>query len=545
MVRDWRLGVLQKSIMLLILLRIIVMGMIYKGVHLLEVPIFGSSRGQAQQPTMGGCDPLSRDCRSDFTPLSQLPYCLQYDASQDVSSDKKGSAKSDRIDTQSSDDNGSSNDDSAEQRRLLPKSAIKKTSKSPIGSPQADCVYWDAPAMTRGRSPVPGTLFLPTRIMEYRQVRGCQPSQSNGYACDTKPWVRKDGMEPQLTFIAEVERFQLLINQAFQSQISGHDVSGRAADFDAYIHGRGHLEDMHTKHQGFVKHVQSKLAAIVQNYEIPDGKPNASSPFQSVYAMNSGDMMSVADVMRMADVRGSAMLDQPREGGETMRTEGAVISMSIEYDNTQVWDFWGKAKPFYTITASYLPMRYYKIVYEDLISDDERLMLNVHGLLILMRVFGKVRVFSWTHLLTILTTAMVSLAMASTLTDYMMMYLFKYSTRYTIIKYNPTQDFGELDSSVTGLKRKLKDNYNPLTNKAVPTADVLNNAAENNGSCPRDRELLAILLKFEQRLNRLDGMDDKNAILVKKDPRETKDAGAAWLDDWEEQYEKQNMGVSA
>lgn len=294
------------------------------------------------------------------------------------------------------------------------------------------------------------------------------------------------------------------------------------------------------KHQGFVKHIKSKLEAIVQNYAIPVAHANDSSPFGSVYAVNDGDVMSVADVMRMADVRGAAVLDQPRPDGTTMRTQGAVLSMSIEYDNTVPWDYLGKAPPHYTITCQYLPMRYYKIVYEELMANDERRLLNVHGLLIIMRIQGKIRVFSWMHLMTILTTAMVSLAMASTLTDYLMLYLFKLSPQYNIIKFQPTQDFGAFGKSLAAVEKK--PDYNPLTNKAVPHADVLNNCAES-AVPPSGDNLLYVLLKFEQRLNRLDGMDARNAVSNPNDLPELKDAAARTLDIWELNYEKNNFGV--
>jgi len=263
-----------------------------------------------------------------------------------------------------------------------------------------------------------------------------------------------------------------------------------------------------------------------------------------VFSQNDGDVMSVADVMRMADVRGGAMLDQPREDGTTMRSEGAVMSMNIEYDNTEPWDYLGQAKAHYTITCSYLPMRYYKIMYEEMMGDSERRMINVHGLLILIRVQGKIRVFSWMHMMTILTTAMVSLAMARTLTDYMMLYLFNLSGQYTIIKFQPTQDFGALMKSIKGLKKKWGDKYNPLTHKAVPHADLLNNYAEAKPlGCPSGDELLYVLLKFEQRLNRLDGMDDKNAVVHINDPADSKDAGARILGEWEHKYEKDRFNT--
>lgn len=534
MIRDWRLGALQKTLMLLILAKIIFHGMLMNGIHLLSVPVYGSARGQAIQPTKDSCNPLNPDCRSDFTPLSKLLYCSQYEGKESAAEGRRMATKERRR------SEGTFHD--------IPQDDM---AKSPLGSPQADCEYLDAPAMTQGRSPVPGTVFLPTRIVEHTQVRGCKPSAANHHSCDTKPWIKKPGVEMTMKFVAEVERFRLLINQAFHSEVPGQDLSGRAADFNAFIHGRTQLQDMKMKHQGFVEHIEETIAKVVRHWKIPEGKPNATIPFGTVYSTSEGDVMAVSDLMRMADARGAAILDEPRLDGTSMRSQGAVISMNIRYTNVQKFDPFGKADPRYTITASYLPMRYYKVVHQKLLSDDERLMLNVHGILILIRVAGAIRVFSFTHMLTILTTAIVSLAMATTLTDYIMMYCFQMSDKYTTIKYQTTMDFSEVRKSLMAVKSKYGDKYSPLTNKANTHADILNNAAEAvltgttmEDACPNKQDLLGILLKFEQRLNRLDGTDAVNAMSHPSDPPDKKDPGARCLNQWEKNYEEATFGVS-
>merc|ERR1719375_2138182 len=123
---------------------------------------------------------MEPDCMSDFTPLSELKYCNQF------------SAEAGKEET---------------KRRLEGK--VK----------QYDCEYWDAPAMTRGRSPVPGTLFMPTRIKSTKQKVGCTPNEGNGFECKTKPWVHADGDYVKEMMVADVERFTVLINQAFSADL--------------------------------------------------------------------------------------------------------------------------------------------------------------------------------------------------------------------------------------------------------------------------------------------------------------------------------------
>lgn len=517
MIRDWKLGVLQKFIMGLIFIKILVLVMLKNCTHLLEVPVEGSARGQAQQPTIDDCNPLDVTCFSDFTPLSELKYCNQYDDSKDMG---------------------------PPPRRLLPEEFIHKH-----GLPKADCVLWDAPTMTRGRSPVPGTLFIPTRILDYDQVEGCKLTKENGYKCHTKPWVRKDKKKhPKMTYVADVERFSILINQAFNAEIKGHEVQGRAADFDAYIHGQKTLnEDFKTKHTGYLEHMDEVEKTVKKTIIVPK-KEDKKSLFPGAFSTHKGDVLQVQDILRLADARGVEMLDLVREDGTTMRSEGGVIDISIEYSNVKTFDPLGKTYPHYTITAKFLPMRYYKIAYESLTSEKERTMHNVHGLLILMRVHGTIRVWSTMHLLTVLTTAMVSLAMATTLTDYIMQYLFTFSGRYTILKFQPTQDYTQLGETLTQLKEAHKGDYNPKTHKAMPHADILNDWAEQGQKIPKDlndektnKELLFILMKVEQRLNRLDGMDDHNAIVPETADDKDLDLGAAYIKKFEDKYLQQKL----
>jgi len=575
-IRDVRLGILQKGLMVAILLKIVGKGMFMQGMHLLEVPVEGNARGQAYQPTVKNCDPMDLSCRSDFSPLADLKYCSQYDGGkspapapakapakaeakapespapapakapakaeanapapapkkEDKEEDGKGQDDAPKKEDASGEDGG----DKTLNRRLAEGDAGE--GETPI--PQAECVIFDAPAMARGRSPVPGSLFLPTRISETLQKRGCTLTKENRYACDTKPWVRKDPKQhPKVVFVAEVERFNVLVNQAFESTYKGNTVKGRAFDFKAYMQGQPKLEDMDIKNMSFVQHLKSEMKAVAKASVVPekaelhkDDGTNHASPFETAYAQTDGDVMSVADILRMADASGAAMLDEPRENGETMRSEGAVVQMHITYDNVKAFDLWGSANATYTITATYLPMKYYRITYDTLLpGGDERTVSNVYGLLILMTVNGKIRTFSISHLLTYLTTAMVSLALATTLTDYMMQYLFAQSARFITLKFQPSLNFGDLSAD-----------------KAGACVDLLNKKAEaylkGEDASFEKQDLLAILLKFANRLNRLDALDDINAADgdnacgdVEDDKR---DRGSVCLDKWEKNYNETN-----
>jgi len=578
-IRDCRLGIIQKALMLLILVKICALTIVYQCNHLVDVPVMGSARANAQQPTHD-CNPMDPDCTSDFTPLSQLPYCTQFkapaaDAEEDGSRmlqatwDRcacehnghhrlpnctgtnmcqcRGEVRYGHGDTWTSKQvDGSiecSNEGFGDPLHKQPKECQCKQGKT-AKVPQATCEYWDAPAMTRGRSPVPGTLFLPTRITSFRQKEGCKPDESNDFKCTTKPWVHADGDFKSTMHVADVERFTMLINQAFSADLpgAGPNVQGRSADFQGFAVGRPDLIDFYTKNantKGRIARLEkedaAELKAIVAEHPIPT-KADDKGDFKNTYSIaGNGDVFEVSDILRMADIRGADVLDVVRGDGSTMRTEGGVISIDITYTNKAKLDVLGNAEPHYVVSAKYIPMKYYKIDYESMDkAGKERIMHDVHGLLILINVQGAIRVFTMANLLVVLTTAMVSLALANTLTDYIMSYApcLGVTDHYDILKYQPTMDFSDLRDRIKGLKKKCAAKGKPYDSKKVK-ASVCSSAinhfatkAQEAQACKGTEEekqslideahishdtMLQIICCFEQRLNRLDGMDAANS----------------------------------
>lgn len=499
-VKDRYLGISQKILMLLIFLKIGLKTIMYENQHLLAVPVTGSARANAQQPTMKGCDPFGdKGCKSDFVSFKDLPYCKQYDGSP---------TKADREDT-------------------LDKSKPRHKGK------QLDCVYWDAPEMTRGRTPVPGTLFVPTRITETPQIKGCEPSAANGWTCDGLPWLPDEKNPKKEYFVADVEDFTILINQAFDVDIPGQkeDITGVAADFHGYVEGRPDLADYFTKHKGYIKKLEAKngkaLEASTQEIEIPLKKPwlkehkATTDDFDSIFSLPFGDVFAIQDILKLADLRGKDFIDVPRKDGSSIRSQGAVITIDITYSNAAHWDFFGNTKPHYTISAQYMPMKSYKIVYEKESVDGggkKRSMHDVNGLLFQIQVKGKIRVFDLTHMLTVLTTAMVSIAMATTLTDYAMSYVCgDMSKHYDLIKYQPSVDFGDVRAYRDMLKKEHKEGHDDALHKTSPGADAICEAGKAR-KWKSDLEALEYIGLVEQRLNRLDAMDFTGTGDDKKDP---------------------------
>jgi len=216
-----------------------------------------------------------------------------------------------------------------------------------------------------------------------------------------------------------------------------------------------------------------------------------------------------------------------------------VISIDITYSNVKNWDFFGKAPPTYTVSAKFIPMKYYKIAYETMHGTDKRTMHSVHGLLFQINVQGYIRTFTLTNLLTVLTTAMVSLAMASTLTDAIMAYCpcLALKDHYNVLKFQPTMDFSDLEERIRVVKEQCKakgQKYDPSQVKSSSCSDAINKFASeyinSDAANSADRThishdtMLNIICTFEQRLNRLDGMDVSNDDACAKVVNEFRDS---------------------
>jgi len=311
---------------------------------------------------------------------------------------------------------------------------------------------------------------------------------------------------------SDVERFTLRINQAFSSAVDG--VSGTSTDFEGFAEGRPDLQDFYTSRKGYVSRLEKKdaeqLEHIAALHPIPS-KADFTGDFKNMFHDGNGDIFEVNDILRMADLRGGSMLDILRDDGTTMRQKGAVVTIDVTYSNKKIFDIFGNTPETYVMSAKFLPMTYYKIQYETIHDADTRTMSDVHGLLIMINVTGSIRTFDLTNLLTVLTTAMVSLALASTLTDLILSYApcLGLKDHYNILKYQPTMDFSDLQARINTLKEQAKaqgKEYDTAVHKSSVSSDAINEYATAKKHIDQDT-MLKIICTFEMRLNRLDGMD--------------------------------------
>lgn len=488
-IRDWKLGFMQKLLMFLIVLKIFFFQMVWQGKHLKPVRVQGLARASLQQPTRDGCDPLETTCFTDWTPLDKLPYCNQYNGTVQV----------------------------------------KK---------KANCVIRDGITMQHGRTAVPGTIFLPTRITTVHQKSGCEPNKANGWKCISTTDKTKKGGKPFVydgkhvheddIMPADLDRFTLLIAHGWSTEDKkGTYPAGRGTAFEAFLKPEyDPITHQHVSKAGHEQKIDKKIQAK-DGSVWPMQEAKSHEGFEKTFNISAGDVFSIGDLMRIADPRGENLLDADRVGGSTMRWDGGAIAITITYDNHKNLDPLGWHKPHYTIEATFMPLRTYKIM-DDTITPTGRKIENTHGILITMTVQGVLRQFDLNHMLMMLTTAMVSLSMAALATDFFMCYFPFWPIKpngpnYTMLKFQPSCDFSSLAKKEVTVREKCKL---PEFDRAEASCKTSHHAHclhkcvtkalagdPQIVDAPKDADLLHILMIFEQRLNRLDGLDPTFATL--------------------------------
>mmetsp|Transcript_20558 Transcript_20558/g.71138 ORF Transcript_20558/g.71138 Transcript_20558/m.71138 type:complete len:266 (-) Transcript_20558:188-985(-) len=193
------------------------------------------------------------------------------------------------------------------------------------------------------------------------------------------------------------------------------------------------------------------------------------------------------------------------DGESKRRFLGGTILLCIDYTNFQTMDPLAKHPVEYVMSARFLP---FKSTYRDRVTrfaDGGRLYERVSGIFIRGRIHGSIYEFSFSRLLLVLTTSLSLLAVASMATDMAMVNLFKFASKYSILKYQPSfrnsdaQRVEQLEAASSASHTKL-DATGLILNRAMQLKEV-----------PRDNEMLVVLLQLQQRLNSLDGMDESFA----------------------------------
>lgn len=438
-ISDRTLGYSHKGFQLGILLYIGIYTCLYQCMHLVKLPVSGVTRLTVQQPTKG-CNPMKSDCDSDFRARNDLPYCMHNAHAQSNST---------------------------------------SVASDPRRTHQLNCIYWDGIDLTDD-IPVPGTLFVRSRLTTFVQKRDCDPDNAKDFGCHGAIYRSPATSESSESyFIADVERFTLLF---------GHGYEATNIDTGAVIRGEN------TDVRGFIQSHEGVK-------EIPSS-PSNDYVFPSMFRLkNLGDVISVADLLKAADPDGKVHMETIRdpEHNMTLRWQGGILNVRMHYTNKELWAFRGHGEIKYTMSAHLLPISEFKKMYGRKSADlMERTVVDVHGLLVIVEVKGDFFVFEWVYLLQMLTTSLAMMVAARTVVDFLMAHALSKSAHYRLLKHQPASGVSEAHSE--------KDGYSSLTATYHQCSDIMERCVQEKVP-PKDEELLMVLFDLEHRLNHLDAHD--------------------------------------
>lgn len=364
-IRDARLGLLHYSLMFFITVYIVVYQLICKLGYLRFAAASSTVRLTLQEPTLNGCNPNDSNCKDNFIPLGQLPYCCAQNSSCTSASD--GSCRCDY------------------------RKSFKNYNCTWLGGDDAATVQESA-------------IMVTTFTHEYTLTRnpGCFTSYPAGNNSCDKVWLVQDGPK---TFTADIEAYTILIDHSVASP--GVSLTSREMDGFLYV---GAASGSPTNAQ------KARQDALCQSdptaVDAPlDGSPTSKSP--CYVAPGKVDGLDFFKVEKLLAAAGVSLEEESYPGsGHSARYDGLVMNLIIEYSNTERWK--GIRPVSYVYVLSEIPQSTYKLA--ALLpgsSQQERVKKDMHGVLFEVRPGGSLAVFDFTQLLLQLTTSLTLLAMAT------------------------------------------------------------------------------------------------------------------------------------
>lgn len=420
-IHDRMLGLTKYSMVFMIFVYIFVFNIWYKGVHFKMMEVHGVARMQWQEPTQK-CNPYKLQCNGSYRDASELPYCTQYAGT---------------------------------------KPAVL----------QRECSYFDARDLPENML---NGVFLPTFIAKYRQERTCEPGAES---CDTVwRYIDKHGRRQhgkgyaspsERYYVADVEDFTLLVDHVFST------ANGELQQDDYQMQGfylkRGEgeyprpIKCLHKHCKGMGMNTNGGAASFLgsplprlhkrgrrgfDQEELqadPEETISLAATEQARYsdevvAIEDGDVLSLGKIFDLAGA--SLDAEMQRRKGDTIRHRGVALVIDIHYENLVRWRLLRPFNPWYTISVRAMPADTFKNTVAEL-SEDERIrsMAVAYGTMITVIQSGNLAQFDPIFALTTLTSAMALLAVATTLTEMLMLYILPRKSEYQKLKYKESRDF--------------------------------------------------------------------------------------------------------
>mmetsp|Transcript_11791 Transcript_11791/g.21997 ORF Transcript_11791/g.21997 Transcript_11791/m.21997 type:complete len:565 (-) Transcript_11791:20-1714(-) len=485
-IRDRYLGCAYYSLVLLALLWVIFGQVMWRNEHFQLKDVKGIPRMWISHPTRNLCDSNRGDCLSDFTPLSKLPYCKQYEGPDQMEHN-------------------------------------------------TNCVFGDTHTLFPEGTLSPN-VFIPTAFVEIDEVKDCTPNSTNEFSCNNeyrkKEGQFRDGDDPlafaDWNFYANIEDYRI----TFTSTYAREGIEGTSLEHPGFYYecfdedknlgkkrtweerleikakcrderrvelkclpgadcgkrGLLTIEEVNKDVQRKVKKQGDKIKKHGEEIEetLKDGdldmdldneiaglqlngvgtsgrsrralrhrRPRKKEPRRAdaeeskewnVWSTAYGDVITLGKLLQLAGVD----LDRDFSVDEIpTRYSGTIIEVQVIYSNLQQFlSTFGMSQVQYTYRVSERKLPY--VSKESLAPGQpkdypqSRRYLMQAGILLNFEVTGEFGIFNIVHLVIMLTTALALVGTAKQMTDLFAIYLHPLQNNYFHMKYDVSPDFSEM-----------------------------------------------------------------------------------------------------
>lgn len=395
-IRDRKLGFLQYSIMVAIMVYVVIFQVIGATSYLAEYIPTNIVRLELLDPTRNDCDIDNAGCKEDLVPITHLSYCAAQNSSCQCT--KKGRCKCDYSDL-------------------------------PVVRP---CQWLDA---IESSFPAEKSITVSTMIRSVIEERSCFLNSDDSSTakvlqdtpeCDRIWNVKKVNS----LFVANVERYSLLIDHSMQGAGSGAP-SINSRD----IEGRLWVGNRLTPPNDIQKALCKSRPDAVDKH----GKPTNSAPcFLQPILVDKFDTITVETLL---GAMGLSLDDTALDSEESYREAGLNIDLQVYYNNRKDWV--GLVNNTYTYYVNLVPHSFGQT--DSFIrTGNTRVTRQNVGIRFNVRPTGHLAEFSMDSLLTELTTSLTMLAMAAVIVNLLAKYALNHSKYYSQLLIETSPDFSDV-----------------------------------------------------------------------------------------------------
>lgn len=335
-IHSFALGCFRLALVALVFVGYMTYSLYVTKAYLEIAPTFGMARLQLQQPVRK-CNPLKVGCKQNLTSFYELPYCSQ-----------------------------------------------NPGRKTAIHYPCKNYDQFESHVLESQSNKV----MLPTRHTLFTQQILCDGTTDD---CDQM----YQNIDHKTMFSANIEGWTLLIDHGFTCDELGIALS--SWDMHAFYREclggsvtaqRGEEEEEDCSRipievDGEIAKIRSsdltpELAEEIRENWAPGVREPEDSPF---YEIPNGDVLRVGDLLKMLEIDLDEVLTDGSHKGSTLRQEGFVLIIEIEYINFKEYSLPNSLPPIYTYSFKVAPIGEFKVSNVHSVSPDNlRIIDDRHGI---------------------------------------------------------------------------------------------------------------------------------------------------------------------